>query len=131
MKLEVAVNPVLGVRFPAGRITQVLIGPNGQVQADGFVMGRVVFDKGGMVPEHQHVNEECYFVVAGTLQVTVGGESFLLKGPAAIYIPPNTVHMAKNISDGEAEMLFVYSPVTVVEHWAEELRQCKSQGKVY
>lgn len=121
---RVNMNDIAGDIFPAGRHTRVLVGKDSPLQAAGFVMGRSSIFPGGGVPEHEHHNEEVYFIVSGSGEMTVGAETLRVNTGDAIYVSPNEPHSLKNASEGEnLEMLFTYSPAGVVSHWQHEKEQ--------
>lgn len=117
---KVNVMEIPGTEYPAGRKTRVVIGSNGVFEAAHFVQGYSVLYPGGGVPEHAHPQEECYTIVSGAGEMTVGGETAPVTGGDYIYIPPNVPHSLKNCGAQDMVMMFVYAPAGVVEHWQQE-----------
>lgn len=117
---KVNVMDIPGTEYPAGRKTRVVIGPNGIFQAENFVQGYSVIYPGGGVPEHAHPQEECYTIVTGTGEMTVGGETRHVTGGDYVYIPSGVPHSLKNCGPQDMVMMFVYAPAGVVEHWGQE-----------
>ena len=117
-----------GTVFPAGRRTKVLVGKDSPLQAKGFAMGRVRVFPGGSIPAHEHVNEEIYHILSGTGEMQVGNETERVRAGDTVYMEPDVPHTLRNTGDSDMELLFVYSPAGVVEHWREELEGKRPQG---
>ncbi len=66
-------------------------------------------DEGTLLPEHQHPHEQISFVTSGELELTIEKETKIVTKGMFAYIPPNTNHSAKAISD--VELTDVFSPV--------------------
>lgn len=111
---------IAGEKFPAGRLTKVVVGPNSKVTAENFVQGYVTIYPGGSVPEHRHANEEVYTIISGRGEMMVNGQTETLEAGSAVYIPPGQAHSLTNNSDQDLIMIFVYSPANIVDHWEEE-----------
>ena len=58
-------------------------------------------------PDHVHFGqeEEMFFVVEGTYEVTVGGRTATARPGTVVFIPRNVVHRFKNVGDVKACML--------------------------
>ena len=57
-------------------------------------------------PPHYHGGQsEYFFVVEGTYEMTVAGETRTIGPGTMVFVPPNTVHTFKNITDRPAKML--------------------------
>lgn len=111
-----------GMLFPAGRRTRVYIGPNGPVQANNFCQGFVTIFPKGSIPAHAHDNEETYTIISGNGTMIVDGEAKHVEGGMAVYIPPRLKHSLQNDSEEkDLIMIYCYSPVSIVDHWQEEL----------
>src|SRR4051812_19409756 len=54
---------------------------------------------GGGPPPHNHPWEEAYVVLSGELEVTVDGESTVLKPGGVAHIPAGTTHAYRNVTD--------------------------------
>ncbi len=125
---KIHLEDVEGTLFPAGRRTKVLVGKDSQLQAKGFVMGRVRVFPGGSIPPHEHFNEEAYHILSGTGEMQVGEERGTVRAGDTVYMEPDVPHTLRNTGDSDMEILFVYSPAGVVEHWREELEGKRTQG---
>ena len=112
---------VPGTEFPAGRLTRVIAGPGAPAEPDGFVMGHVTVYPGGEVPEHAHVQEEVYVILAGGGVMELDGDARPVAAGDYVHITPNVRHCLRNTSPDNMIMLFCYAPKGVVSHWREEL----------
>jgi quercetin dioxygenase-like cupin family protein len=73
------------------------------------VQARAEFDPGASVGQHTHPGEEIGYVLEGTLQLEVAGKpSATLKAGDAFFVPPETIHSAKNAGTGPAKVLSSY-----------------------
>lgn len=63
-------------------------------------------EKDAELPRHQHVNEQVSIVTKGTLELTIGDETFQMTSGMVAVIPPNTDHQAKAITDVEVTDVF-------------------------
>ena len=112
---------ITGTKFPAGRLTRVMVGPGAPVEAEGFVMGYVTIFPQGSVPLHRHHQEEVYVILRGNGKMHVNDETADIKAGDYIYIDSDSTHLLENTSNEDMIMLFCYSPKGIVEHWQEEL----------
>jgi quercetin dioxygenase-like cupin family protein len=61
---------------------------------------------GNGVPPHTHAEEEeCYFLLDGTLEMTVGSETMQLERGGFAHVPPHTIHAYQNRSGAVARFL--------------------------
>jgi len=112
---------ITGTKFPAGRLTRVMVGPGAPIEAEGFVMGYVTIFPQGSVPLHRHHQEEVYVILRGTGKMHVNDETADVKAGDYIYSDSYSTHLLENTSNEDMIMLFCYSPKGIVEHWQEEL----------
>lgn len=120
MKINNIYN-IEGKKFPAGRVTKVIIGPGASIEAKNFVIGYVTIYPQGSVPFHSHVQEEVYIIISGEGIMYVDEEKQSVREGDYIYIPSNSRHLIKNTSSKEMKMIFCYSPKGIVEHWKMEM----------
>jgi len=109
-----------GNEFPAGRKTRVMIGLNGAIRGEKICQGYVVIYPKGGIPEHVHMNIESYTILKGQGEMTVDGDTQHVKEGDFIFIPSGSRHALVNTGDKDMHMMFVYSPNTIVDHWAQE-----------
>ena len=63
------------------------------------LMGMLELAPRATYPAHKHPAPELYYVMSGTADWTVGGETFAAGPGTAIYHPPNTPHRMVNTGD--------------------------------
>lgn len=66
--------------------------------------GRMTFvlwaiDKGAILPEHSHPHEQVVHQLDGELEVTVDGETTVLKAGMVGVVPPGAVHSGRALTD--------------------------------
>src|ERR1044071_9912704 len=73
------------------------------------VQARVEIDPGVTAPRHTHPGEEIIYVLEGLLEYQVEGKPpVTLKAGAVLFIPPGTIHTAKNVGSGPGAELATY-----------------------
>ncbi len=74
------------------------------------VLGRTIFMPGGGHLAHKHPNaEEILYILRGRLCTTIGDETFFMGPEDVCYVPPDTLHVMRNLSPTEpCEVIFVY-----------------------
>jgi quercetin dioxygenase-like cupin family protein len=60
------------------------------------------FKRGSSIHEHFHPQEEVYEVIAGELEVTIGGEAQIARAGLVAIVPSNVPHSVKALTDGRA-----------------------------
>ena len=111
-----------GRAFPAGRLTQNIVGGASPLQAASFCMGFVTLEPdGGQVPWHSQKQEEIYFILEGVGEMCLGKEKAILKSGQAVYIPSGEYHQITNLGDKPLQMIYCYGPAGDVAHWHQEL----------
>ncbi|MEK6155278.1 cupin domain-containing protein [Flavobacteriaceae bacterium 3-367] len=76
---------------------------------DKIMLVNVKFDKGGIGQMHEHYHSQVTYVVSGTFELTIGGETKTVKGGDAFYIPPYVLHGAVCTEAGV--LIDVFSPI--------------------
>jgi mannose-6-phosphate isomerase-like protein (cupin superfamily) len=72
-------------------------------------------------PPHQHRRTtECYYVLEGTLSITVGSENVLAGSGSCTIVPPGVTHAFRNRGDQPVRFLEMASPCGR-EHFPHEL----------
>lgn len=66
-------------------------------------------EAGATFPEHSHPHEQISIVVSGAFELTLGGETDVLKPGRIAVIPPDTPHSGR--AKTECEIIDVFSPV--------------------
>ena len=77
--------------------------PRGEV-----VQVRAEFEPGGAVGRHTHPGEEVSYVLEGSIELEVDGKTKTIEAGQPFFIPPGTVHAAKNNGKGTAKVLSMY-----------------------
>lgn len=76
------------------------------IHTDTNTINFIEVDAGSNLPIHQHIHEQCTFILEGKFQLTVGGESKLMEKGAFAIIPPNVPHGGSAITDCKLIDLF-------------------------
>lgn len=66
-------------------------------------------DAGATLPEHSHPHEQASNILSGEFELTVDGESHLLKPGMGFMIPPDTPHAGRALT--ACQILDVFQPV--------------------
>jgi quercetin dioxygenase-like cupin family protein len=69
----------------------------------------VDIDAGASFPEHRHPHEQTVNVLAGTLELVVGGETHVLGAGQSVVIPPDVPHSGR--ARTACRVLDVFAPV--------------------
>ena len=64
--------------------------------------------KGAIVPEHQHHNEQMMHVVEGEFELTLNGQTKVYNDGAIVHIPSNSPHAGKALT--QCHLMDVFSP---------------------
>jgi mannose-6-phosphate isomerase-like protein (cupin superfamily) len=113
---------IAGRTYPAGRLTQNLVGGASPIQAANFSLGHVTLNpNGGQVPWHNQEQEEIYFVLEGSGEMCLGDECTTVCAGQAVYIPPRVFHQLTNTGPTPMRMIYCYGPAGDVAHWRQEL----------
>jgi quercetin dioxygenase-like cupin family protein len=73
------------------------------------VQARAEFEPGAAVGKHTHPGEEFGYLLEGTLELEVAGKpNTRLKAGDAFFVPPETIHAAKNVGSAPAKVLATY-----------------------
>lgn len=115
------ISDIEGMEFPAGRRTRVLIGDNGMTSGEHFVQGYVVIYPGGSVPTNSHAEEESFTILSGSGKMMIDGVAYPAVEKSVFFIRPNIPHSIHNTGDDDMEVMFVYAPKKIADHWAEEI----------
>jgi quercetin dioxygenase-like cupin family protein len=69
----------------------------------------VEIDADATFPEHQHPHEQVVNVLQGTLELTVAGQTHVLRPGDVVIIPPDTPHSGRAVEP--CRVLDVFAPV--------------------
>lgn len=66
-------------------------------------------DAGAVLPAHSHFHEQVTKLISGSFELTLQGETKVMKQSDIVVIPPHAVHEGRAIDD--CVMMDVFSPV--------------------
>ena len=66
-------------------------------------------EKGAIVPEHQHHNEQMMHVVEGEFEFTLNGQTKVYNDGAIVHIPSNSPHAGKALT--HCRLMDIFSPI--------------------
>jgi quercetin dioxygenase-like cupin family protein len=69
------------------------------IHTPSLTLARIVFQKGAVVPLHQHVNEQLTTIVSGKLQLEVQGSKVALGPGEVARLPSDVPHAAEALED--------------------------------
>lgn len=79
------------------------------VTANTVTVLHVRIEKGALLPEHSHYNEQVVNVIDGELEITVDGTNHSLVPGKVLVLPPNVPHSGRAITD--CRVIDVFHPV--------------------
>ncbi len=85
-----------------------------------LMLSYLEMDAGASIPMHDHPHEQAGMLLQGTLELTIGDETRVVRPGAMFLIPPGVPHKAIAIG-GPAIVLDVFSPIR--EDYAEMMNQ--------
>jgi len=69
------------------------------------------YEAGGVGPAHEHESEvEVFFGLRGLGEIVFLGKAHRLEPGVAIYVPPKTEHLTKNVGDEDLEFVCFFAP---------------------
>jgi quercetin dioxygenase-like cupin family protein len=68
------------------------------IHSDEVTQGRVDIDAGALLPQHSHPHQQWTTVLAGRLELTVGGVTHVLQPGHVMYIAPHEPHSARALT---------------------------------
>jgi quercetin dioxygenase-like cupin family protein len=71
-----------------------------------MTVARLVMQKGAIVPEHSHENEQVTVLLSGRLKFLAAGAEYIIEGGELMEIPSNVPHAVVALEDSEAIDLF-------------------------
>lgn len=74
-----------------------------------MTMGLVEIEKGSILPEHKHVQEQITYIIEGQLDMTIDEKLYSLTKGMYFVIPSNTLHSAIAITD--CKVIDAFNPV--------------------
>ncbi len=89
---------------PAPGITRQIMGYDGQL-----MMVKVCFEEGAVGSAHEHINSQSTYVASGKFEITINGETKIIRSGDGFFVEPNLLHGAKCIEAGT--LIDVFNPV--------------------
>jgi quercetin dioxygenase-like cupin family protein len=77
---------------------------------DGATLAWTTLEPGHTPRPHAHDYEQIFYIVAGRVRFTVGGESADMGPGDVLLVPPNVVHFAETLGDEPAIDLSIFTP---------------------
>ena len=111
---------------PGDRYTFLVTG----AQSNGayFIMEGIIPPGGGPPPHIHHREEECFYLLEGTLEITLGEKKFNAAIGDFIQIPRGTVHKFHNLGSTIARMLLLFSPAGMDKYFEETLESVQDRS---
>jgi quercetin dioxygenase-like cupin family protein len=78
------------------------------VHTQNMTIARLQLKKGGIVPQHHHINEQVAFVVSGALKFVIGDATQELRSGQCVVIPPDVPHSVEVLED--SDVIDTFSP---------------------
>lgn len=79
------------------------------VHGSSMTFQMVEIKNGSVLPQHHHVHEQITFIAEGELEMTIGGETMLMKAGSVHVIPSNVPHSA--IARTDCKVIDAFNPV--------------------
>lgn len=90
------------------------------LHSDNMTVASWSVDAGATFPEHAHPHEQISVVTEGKFELTIDGETDVLRPGRIAVIPSDTIHSGRAVTD--CEIIDVFSPVR------EDYRQTSASG---
>lgn len=75
---------------------------------DQMMVVKVAFETGGIGELHSHPHTQASFVASGKFEITIDGNTKMLKGGDVFFVPSGQVHGAVCLENGE--LIDVFNP---------------------
>ena len=69
------------------------------IAGDRMMIAQLVLNKGCVVPEHSHENEQITYILSGALKFNLSGKEVIVREGEVLVIPSNVVHGAVALED--------------------------------
>ncbi|MBL7815251.1 MAG: cupin domain-containing protein [Saprospiraceae bacterium] len=76
---------------------------------NALMLVKVAFEKGRVGALHHHPHLQISYVASGSFEITISGESKILRGGDVYFVPENAIHGAVCLEDGL--LIDVFSPL--------------------
>ncbi len=111
---------------PGDRYTFLVTGAQGN--GGCFIMEAIIPAGGGPPPHIHHREEECFYLLDGTLDITLGEKKVKATTGDFVLIPRGTVHPFCNAGSTTARMLLLFSPAGMEKYFEEVLEPVQNRS---
>jgi quercetin dioxygenase-like cupin family protein len=111
---------------PGDRYTFLVTGA--QTNGGYFIMEAIIPPGGGPPPHIHHREEECFYLLEGTLDITLGEKKVKATTADFVQIPRGTVHAFLNAGSTTARMLLFFSPAGMDKYFEETLELVQNRS---
>jgi quercetin dioxygenase-like cupin family protein len=80
------------------------------VYSENLMLMHTEAEPGGPPFSHSHPHEQLGFIIQGTSELTVGGETFTLRAGSSFLLEPNEVHEVRSVGDEKMIVLDIFHP---------------------
>jgi quercetin dioxygenase-like cupin family protein len=91
-------------------------------------MEAVIPPGGGPPPHIHHREEECFYLLEGTLDISLGEKKLKATTGDFVHIPRGTVHAFRNAGSTTARMLIFFSPAGMDTSFEEVLEPVQNRS---
>jgi len=106
---------------PGDRYTFLVTGA--QNNGAYFIMEGIVPSGGGPPPHIHHHEEESFYVLEGTLEITLGERKVRATTGDFVQVPRGLVHRFQNTGSATARLLLIFSPAGIEKYFEEVLER--------
>ena len=78
------------------------------IHSRNLTIARLRIDKGAVVPEHSHINEQIAMVERGALKFVIAGREQIVRAGEAVVVPPGASHFVEALE--ETTVTDIFSP---------------------
>lgn len=90
--------------LPAKQVNALLT--RSTISGESGTIGYFTYQKGAVVPVHQHANEQYSLITKGSVTVSIAGKDIIVEAGEGIIIPPNVPHSFTALEDGTLDIDF-------------------------
>jgi quercetin dioxygenase-like cupin family protein len=111
---------------PGDRYTFLVTG----AQSNGglFIMEAIIPPGGGPPPHTHHREEESFYLLDGTLDITLGEKKVKATTGDFVQIPRRTIHAFRNTGSTSARMLVLFAPAGMERYFEEVLEPVQNRS---
>jgi mannose-6-phosphate isomerase-like protein (cupin superfamily) len=91
----------------------------------------------GLVPAHDgtpphihHREDECFYVLEGEFEFSVGDDTLLAEAGTLVYIPRGTLHAFRNVGEEPGRLLISQTPGGLHERFFEEAGEAAADTRI-